>query len=256
MQKTHPLFSIVYVNYNSAAYLEKSLESLFAFETPALFEIIIVNNDIRENERVAQIATRFSCKCIQNAENKGFGTAVNQGVEEASSPWVGLLNPDTLWPKAQLTQLGERIWSQDIVFGLTLLDENAKRECFGSGRTITLLQLLLNHLSWLPKKEEIGWISGGALFFPRKTWEELGGFDETYFLYYEDVDFCERARRIGKKLAVYSDFSVTHFRGKSHTSPKKQKKYYRASQAYYFTKFRPWYEQKLLQLLFIFSSRS
>ena len=258
MEKNTPLFSIIYVNYNSVTYLERSLQSLFEKEKKSLFEVIIINNDIRESEALRHLAKKFPLKIRENKINKGFGAAVNQGVLLAESLWIGLLNPDTLWPKEQLERLTKETEGRDLLFGLSLCDENGVRETHGSGVQVTLGTLFKNHLKKgtkeeLGKKEKkVDWISGGALFFQKTLWQELGGFDEGYFLYYEDVDFCERARQRRKELVIFEQFHVIHYGGKSHESKEKQKKEYRTSQAYYFTKFRPRYEQKILRMIHFF----
>lgn len=252
MQKNLPFFSIIYVNYKSAEYLANALRSVADEEDYRDLEIVIVNNDSEESEAITRLGQEYACRVIQNTDNKGFGSAVNQGVRVASGQWIGLINPDTLWPKAQFSRLSEKISEKNGIIGLCLLNEEGQEERFGSGRRITLWQLLLNHLPFFAKKDPLGWLSGGALFFPRELWATLKGFDERYFLYYEDVDFCERALQIGRSIEQEADFSVIHFRGKSHSSSKKQKKYYRESQEYYFLKFRPWYEQQILKLFHFF----
>jgi GT2 family glycosyltransferase len=252
MLKNPPFFSIIYVNYKSAHYLANALKSLVENEEEQFFEVIIVNNDKDEAGAIKRLGEEFSCHIIENTDNKGFATAVNQGVFVASGQWVGLVNPDTLWPKAQLLRLRESLKEKNGLVGLRLLNNEGLEERFGCGQRITLFQLLLNHLPAFFNKKAIGWLSGGALFFQKELWVELGGFDERYFLYYEDVDFCERAIQAGRAIEQERAFSVVHFKGKSHSSQKSQKKYYRESQAYYFQKFRPRYEQKILRLFHFF----
>ncbi|MCW1888041.1 MAG: glycosyltransferase [Candidatus Moranbacteria bacterium] len=256
MPKNHPFFSIIYVNYKSAHYLESALKSLISQEEKEIFEIIIVNNDKEERDLIEKLGQEFSCITLQNTSNKGFGSGVNQGVQAASGKWIGLINPDTLWPKSQLQVLQGKIKEKNAVIGLRLLDKDGQEERFGCGRKITLLQLFFNHLPPILSlgRKPVGWLSGGALFFQKALWAELKGFDEKYFLYYEDVDFCERARLAGRNIEQEPLFSIVHFGGKSHSSKKQQKKHYRESQIYYFEKFRPWYEQKILKLLHLFLS--
>ena len=252
MLKNPPFFSIIYVNYKSAHYLANALKSLVENEEEQFFEVIIVNNDKDEAGAIKRLGEEFSCHIIENTDNKGFGSAVNQGASLATGQWIGLINPDTLWPRAQLLKLKESLKEKNGLIGLRLLNKEGQEERFGSGQTISLFQLVLNHLPSFSHKKTIGWLSGGALFFQKELWVALGGFDEKYFLYYEDVDFCERARCMGRSIEQERAFSVVHFKGKSHSSQKSQKKYYRESQEYYFLKFRPKYEQKILKLFHFF----
>jgi N-acetylglucosaminyl-diphospho-decaprenol L-rhamnosyltransferase len=246
-----PAISLIFVNYNSSSYLAKALESIARHEDSACYEIIIVNNDIREKEVIETLGLQHRAKVIQSEGNVGFAKAVNQGVLVATASLVGLLNPDILWMQKQLEQIEVYLGREDSLMGLSLFDGDGKREEYGFGKRVHFWRLIENHLFRVTPavsgKKQVDWISGGALFFRRETFEKLGGFDGHYFLYYEDVDFCERARQAGYPAYVYEDLKVTHFRGKSQKSPKEQKKAYYQSQKYYFQKMRPWHEQILLR---------
>lgn len=251
MLEKPPTLSLIFVNYNSSSYLTKALESILYHEDPALYEIIIVNNDRQEKDCIEILGLQHSAKVIQSEGNVGFAKAVNQGVRAATTSLVGLLNPDILWVQTQLEQIETGLNTEDSLMGLSLFDREGKREEYGFGRQIHFWRLIENHIfGVIPSvsgKKRVDWVSGGALFFRRETFEKLSGFDEHYFLYYEDVDFCERARQAGYPAYVYEDLRVTHFRGQSQKSPKEQKKAYYQSQRYYFQKMRPWYEQILLK---------
>jgi N-acetylglucosaminyl-diphospho-decaprenol L-rhamnosyltransferase len=252
MENVNPHFSIIFVNYKSCSHLEAALKSFFSNESPDFFEIIVINNDKRESERLSVLQKTYPFILRENSENIGFGSAVNQGMVLAKAPWVGLLNPDILWPNTQLENLLQYIPAKERIIGLPLYDKNGKREQHGSGKRVTLMRLFLNHVRrekhGEKSEENVDWISGGAIFFSKATWEKLGGFDEKYFLYYEDVDFCERARQMNIPCVVLNQFRVIHFRGQSQESKEIQKKLYRNSQKYYFSKFRPWHEQKILTI--------
>ncbi len=250
-----PIISLIFVNYNSAQFLKKALESLFLQEQEDMseVEVVIVNNDSNESEIIQQIGSLYQARVIETGQNIGFGRAVNRGVEESQGIFLGMLNPDTLWPKKQLLRVVKALQDEEAFVGLSLLDEYGVRERYGFGKRIHFWRLLLNHLSASPKsiqgRLKVDWISGGALFCSRNIFEKLGGFDEYYFLYYEDVDLCERARKMGIPLYVYDDMRVIHFRGKSQKSPRAQKREYYRSQKYFFKKTRPVYEQWLLAMV-------
>jgi len=140
-----------------------------------------------------------------------------------------------------------------------LTDEAGVVETYNFGAPVTFWRLLENHIpffhSILPTEQQpVGWVSGGALFCARATFDRVGGFDEQYFLYYEDVDFCHRARKLEIPVLIDPHFSVIHYRGKSQESTTTQKQAYYASQKYYFQKMRPWYESILLRLSHFFLS--
>jgi len=246
-----PTISLVFVNYNSSAYLAKAIESIASHEDSVDYEVIIVNNDVQEKQSIAVLQEKYKAKLIETGDNIGFAGGVNRGVSIAAGSVIGLLNPDTLWTQKQLEKIQSRLDQEDCLIGISLFDGEGKREKYGFGKKVHFWQLIKNHLFETPApikgKNQVDWVSGGALFFRRSTFESLAGFDERYFLYYEDVDFCERARRNGRAAYVYEDLRITHFRGKSQKSPKKQKKEYYRSQQYYFQKMRPRYEQILLK---------
>ncbi len=246
-----PTTSLIFVNYNSSQYLTKALESISLHEDRSQYELIIVNNDERETQIIATLGNQYRARVIESAGNVGFAKAVNQGVRTVNTPLVGLLNPDTLWVQTQLSEVETRLRQEECLIGLGLFDENGKQEQHGFGKRVHFLRLVENHLfrvtPSVSEKKRVDWVSGGALFFRKETFDTLGGFDEHYFLYYEDVDFCERARQAGHPAYVYGDLKITHFRGKSQKSPRAQKKAYYESQKYYFHKMRPWYEQILLR---------
>jgi GT2 family glycosyltransferase len=251
----NPTISLIFVNYRSSAYLKKALESISNSENKDTVEILIVNNDVREKELVASLGVVYGARVIETGNNIGFGSAANTGALEAKGRLLGFLNPDIEWPGKQLEKIQERL-KEDIIIGFGLFDENNNREKYGFGKRVHLLRLIQNHLfshqQQVQNRKQVDWVSGGALFCSKDIFEKVGGFDEGYFLYYEDVDFCERARITGYPSFVYQDLRVTHFRGKSHESPKEQKKQYYASQKYYFQKMRPKYEQQLLRLFHFF----
>lgn len=253
-----PIISLIFVNYRSAEFLKKALESLFLWEQEGReeVEIVIVNNDQNESQAILEIGALYQARVIETGENLGFGRAVNRGVRESQGMFVGMLNPDIIWPQKQLTQIKAALTKESCFVGLSLFDEQGRREKYGFGKQVHLWRLLLNHLSSgeivIPERLRVDWISGGALFCSREVFETLQGFDEAYFLYYEDVDLCERARKRGIPLYVYDRLRVTHFGGKSQESPRKQKKEYYRSQQYYFQKMRPWYEQWLLKGIHFF----
>lgn len=89
-------------------------------------------------------------------------------------------------------------------------------------------------------KEKIpcDWVSGAALFIRRELFQKLGGFDENFFMYYEDIDLCRRAKKIGSEVIHFPVVEIRHFGGKSFlkNSDGLQKKYFYNSQDYYFKK--------------------
>lgn len=249
MQQENPTISLIFVNYKSERYLEGALRGLFSSEEMGGVEIIIVNNDSSESQKLNLLQKEFPVKIVENTRNKGFSAAVNQGVYASNGSILGLLNPDIVWPKKQLQLIVRKVLENKGIVGIALLDERGRIERFSFGKTVTLWRLFQNRFQRSKRvifrqDQVVDWVSGGALFFERKTFDHLEGFDEGYFLYYEDVDFCERARQRGVPIIWTPEGEVKHFRGASSQDLKTQKNHYQNSQKYYFQKFRPRCEQK------------
>lgn len=247
---TEPFFSLVFVNYQSADHLREALFHLRQKEgDSSLYELIVVNNDRRERELLASLVQEFpAIKIVENSENSGFGAGNNLGAKTARGTVLGFLNPDLVWKEALLAQV-QKVFLEDAGLGIagpSLLTEAGEPELWSGGPEPTLSQILKNNLlgfrrspAWgAPGKEKWkgNWISGAALFVRHSLFRNLGGFDERFFLYFEDVDLCRRARMSGFRVRRLSRVSVFHKSGKSHASLREQKKHFYRSQALYFQK--------------------
>ena len=92
-------------------------------------------------------------------------------------------------------------------------------------------------------------MSGAALFVRKESFEAAGGFDERFFLYFEDMDLCSRVRSMGQRVAFYPEVVIRHLGGASSTSGHLQKREFYRSQRLYFEKHRPEAEAKAVGLL-------
>ncbi|MEI8103914.1 MAG: glycosyltransferase family 2 protein [Candidatus Moraniibacteriota bacterium] len=257
-------FSFILVNYHSAHLIRPWINSLRALLADLdKVEIIIVNNDNEEIDILNHLAQEFPIKIIHLPQNIGFGSAVNQGARVASGELLFLCNPDTLFLKGDFEQLRQYFRSQhDLgMVGLQLLDTQHQPELFAIGKVITLWQLIKNHLPlfhpYAPTKTcFIERVSGGALCIPRELFLQINGFDERYFLYFEDADLCQKVLVLKKKILFLPTIKIEHRGGVSMPSRKQQKKWYRQSRALYFHKHRPHYEQICLKLFSFLFERS
>ena len=252
-----PCISLVFVNYRSAQYLEAALQSLFSFEREAdFFEVIVVNNDVSEGPTLQKLRQTFGFLLVESSDNIGFGGGSNLGARQARGKIIGFVNPDVLWIGTRLRGIAE-IFDEERnigILGMALLDADRRPERWSAGKEPSLASLLCNNIFPLKQalwqKEGLSfpdWVSGGALFVRAALFSEIGGFDERFFLYFEDVDLCAEARKRGFLVAHHSAFSLIHLGGKSSVSPSLQKKYFYESQKKYFEKHRPAWESKVLK---------
>ena len=230
--------SFIIVAFRSENHLERCLYSLLDKTANIQKEIIVVNN--------GSYSFNFGDRAkVINSSNKGFGSACNLGAKEASGDILCFLNPDTEIISADLEKIFSEFENNKIgIIGPKLVDENDNIQEWSAGKEVNLSDVILNNLGlkrskriWESKEEvECAWVSGACLFIKKELFEKLNGFDEKFFLYFEDIDLCKRARDLGYKVLYFPEFVVKHFGGKSFENKKEQKQHYYSSQDYYFKK--------------------
>jgi N-acetylglucosaminyl-diphospho-decaprenol L-rhamnosyltransferase len=237
--------SVIIVNYQSEQYLQRCLSSLYDRSLEIDFEVVVVNND--EKEKLEKIKEKFSSiLLINNEKNIGFGSACNLGVKYSRGDLLFFLNPDTRIKDAFNPICS--LWEKDPQIGAVgprILKANGELQEWSTGTELSLMDLIRNNLGFPRSKKiweslksrETSWISGAAMFVPRKTFLEIGGFDEKFFMYFEDNDLCQRIKRMGKKIIYFPEITVVHWGGRSLLNKKDQKKYFYQSQDYYFEKY-------------------
>lgn len=233
--------TIQIVNYNSRDNLRACLQSIREnVSNPENLQIIVINND---EEKVGSFLDEFNVELIEKSENIGFGKAHNLASEKAKGEYILFLNPDMkLFPETVERMLDA--FSADektgIVGPIHVREEDiSEEEHFGSQKTP--LSTIGAKIS--PRKKigledifEADWVSGGAMMIKKDLFSELGGFDENYFMYFEDVDLCLQAKKKGWKAVVHPKARVFHQSGQSFSDNRKKKKYYYDSQGYYIKK--------------------
>mgnify|MGYP003393682782 CR=1 FL=1 len=247
------------MNYRSAQYLNGALASLFSFEQEGdFFEVIVVNNDPLESEALRLLKQAFPFFLIESGGNVGFGRGNNLGAKKARGKILAFINPDVLWTGMHLRSIAAVFAEQQMIgiLGMALLNADKEPEAWSAGREPSLLNLLRNNV--LPEKQALwqrpelffpDWVSGGGLCIRQALFSAIGGFDERYFLYFEDVDLCAAARQRGFSVARHTAFPLLHLGGKSQHSTRSQKKHFYASQRQYFAKHRPRWEWMILSWL-------
>lgn len=193
-RKIKPKVSVVIVNYNGSRYLKKCLNSLKKSDF-LNYEIILVDNNSRDKS-LESIETEFlEIKIVKNKENLGFSKANNQGASLSRGDYLFFLNFDTKLHPGALTYLVEAL-NQDANLGIagcqTLTYDG--RDFGQAGIGIDIFGFPLK------TRENIFYIEGSGLFVRKNLFEKLDGFDERYFMFYEDIDFCWRVRLLGYKI--------------------------------------------------------
>ena len=253
-------FSIIIVNYNTKELLENCIVSLMENLNKNDYEIIIVDNNSTDGS-VEMLEKEFSqkVKIIKNKNNIGFGAANNQGSKLAKEKYLFFLNSDTLVKYNIFNEIKDEFESNGDygVIAPKLILENGEEQSFAYGNFPTLTSLMkekiFKSIKQTEKKVETDWVSGAAMIVRKRLYDKVGGFDEKFFMYFEDIDLCKKIRNLGNKIVVQKNISLIHLGGKSINKNKERKKVYYESQNYFFKKYYGlinMYIMKLIRLPF------
>lgn len=235
--------SFIIVNYQSEKYLAKCISSIKGKILDVDYEIIVVNNE--NNHLGAQLPSEI--KLINKGKNVGYGAGCNAGAKIAKGDILCFLNPDTEIVADNIQDILDEFDKCDklAIIGPKLVDEGENIQEWIAGKEVTITGIILNNFGYKRDKKiwespvpvECAWVSGAAMFIRKEIFQKLGGFDEKFFMYFEDIDLCKRARLAGFKVLYFPEFMIKHFGGKSFLDRKTQKVYYRKSQRRYFRKY-------------------
>lgn len=227
--------SIVIVSYNTCKMTTECIHSILNQTSASRYEVIVVDNTSTDGS-VEAIRTNFpNIRLIASAENLGFARANNIAAMHARGRRILLLNPDTVVLDHAIDKLNEfadenpecRIWGGRTIFADGALNPQS---CW---RRMTLWSVFCSAtgLSRLQKSRLFnaegygGWkrdtvravdiVSGCFFLTDRALWEQLHGFDPTFFMYGEEADFCLRARQIGAQPMITPTATIVHYGGVS-----------------------------------------
>ncbi len=194
----NPLISLIIVTYNSAALLSECLAAIAATTYPN-YEVLVVDNASSDGTPQL-IAARYPwVRLLANSENIGFGRACNQGARAAGGDLLVFLNPDVVVTPDWLSILARHMGA------------------FSDAGIICPTTLYPGQLpphALVPMADTAA-VPGCAMLVRRAAWQQLGGFDERYFLYWEDTDLCWRAWLLGWRVLEDFEAYVYHERGGS-----------------------------------------
>lgn len=215
---TLPLVSIIIpvVGYSKLPdYLVKSLLSL---DYPKKkFEVLLIKMKSQQIKVDIQgVKTRY----INNSKKMGYSQAVNLGAKESRGKYIFLINPDIKIAKTALRQMvlyliqnskvgvvGPRVHSLSSPSQVSSFDlpEMNFNKMFGM-----ITPVYAKQIAELKLPQEVDWVSGCAMFFSKDLWKQISGFDERFFIYWEDADFCLRAKKRGFKSILLPRARVWH----------------------------------------------
>lgn len=226
--------SVIIVSWNVRDELQRCLTSLQASSLAPL-DTIVVDNDSHDEtaEMVASVFPRVTF--IKNATNKGFGAAANRGGRLAKGDILFFLNPDTTLERETLQHLAERFehLPKAGVVGTKILNPDGSPQhsvrAFPSVASQALILLKIHNFfpRLLPiaqyyrwdfdymREQSVDQVMGASFAVRRSVFEKLGGFDEAFWIWFEEVDFCKRVRDAGWDVVYSPAARIVHEKGKS-----------------------------------------
>lgn len=221
--------SAIIINYESGEYLGKCIGGLLRYLKQDVDEIIIVDNDSKDGS-LANLDNRAAVRCIELKENVGYGGGCNIGCAETTGDILLFLNPDVVLqtPIENIRGLFER-YDHCAIITPSIVDVTGQRNPHVSRRAFpTVFDDAISEFKYLkPKRKKAksysfegnifyeGFSNGCALFVRKKAFEEVGGFDDKYFLYYEEVDLFKRLHNLGYTFIHEPRCRVAHVSGGS-----------------------------------------
>jgi hypothetical protein len=227
--------SVIIVSWNVKDILSDCLDSVLRSSVAFPYEIIVVDNASTDGT-ADYIKKKFpAVRIIENKENHGFARANNQGALPAGGEYLFFLNPDTVLFGDTLNNLvdfmdcnpdialcGPRILNDDKTLQWSVRNFPSWRGAFYRYTILKYLGLFKSHFeTWhhrkfdYSKQTDIQQLIGAALIVRKDAFAKVGGFDERFFMYYEEVDLCRRLKDNGFRIVYYPVARLIHLGGKS-----------------------------------------
>lgn len=228
-------FSIVIVSYNTRHLLKGCIESIFEVETRSKFELVIVDNNSTDGSQELIEKIYPKCKLIANKTNLGFAAANNIGIRHSKGKHLIFLNPDTKVLSPGFKPLIEFLENKPQVgmVGPQLLNSKGTLQpscrsfpsIFNMFSESFFLYKLFPHTKTFgkyymtffdhKKTRQVDWMKGACFAIPKKVLQDVGLFDEKFFLYAEEVDLAKRIKNTGYEIWFLPEVKVIHYGGKS-----------------------------------------
>ena len=234
---------IVIVNWNAGLFLKECVKSIIQFGDNVVGNIVVVDNSSHDDS-INYIKKFSQVELIVNPENYGFAKACNIGAKVCGSEYILFLNPDARIYENTLTSCLEYLDDiNNISVGIlsVLLEDGmgeVSRSCarfpslfnvvigsMGADKLIPSLGAFMKEWDHLTTRE-VDQVIGAFFLIRSAVYKKLNGFDERFFVYYEEVDFSYRAKKEGYKIVYYSGAKAFHYGGISSSKAPAKRLYY------------------------------
>jgi GT2 family glycosyltransferase len=260
------MISVIIIQYNNSRLTHTAIESFRKYHS-CNYEIILVDNGSTEPNAVEFAKNIPNLKLICLDTNLGFGRANNLAVHKSLGDVLLFLNNDTITTSDFISKIETEFYNDSSIgiIGPKLCNSDGSLQ-LSHGKLPSIFiecadkviyslvdkknKLVTNYLKpQYEKKTSTEWVTGAALFIKKKLFQELNGFDESFFMYFEDKDLCKRVIDSGGRVVFFPESSLIHLRGASLNEPNRKflNKKYRESQMLYYRKHKTKFEQMLLK---------
>jgi hypothetical protein len=227
--------TVCIVNWNARTDLQQALDSVLAADSALNIQIVVVDNASSDGS-AEMVRERFPhITLIESPRNSGFAGGYNRAAREARGRHLLVLNPDTIVMPGALSTLVRYLDDNEAAgaAGPCLLnpDGSLQFSCRRFPRPMAALFRNTPLAKLAPRNRftreylmsdwdhetgrEVDWLSGAAICIRREAWEQVGGFDEGFFMYAEDIDWCLRAHQRGWRICYVPSARVVHAIGRS-----------------------------------------
>ncbi|HMS33089.1 MAG TPA: glycosyltransferase family 2 protein [Ignavibacteria bacterium] len=226
----NPVFSIIIINFRQKEFTQNCVRSVYEKIEASDFEVIIINNSPEDD--LSELEKEYQDIVIISNSNRGFSQANNLGASRADGKYLFFLNADTVLRSDFTADFLKEFKSREFgAVGLKLFNTDGTFQ-LSSGKIINFLNEIKNKkeelkfrerdIPFIEQKEkdmnhiiETDWVTGAAMIIKKDEFIKSGGFDETYFLYYEDADICKRLKDAGFKNYFYPFSDIVHIKGEN-----------------------------------------
>jgi len=226
-----PTVSAVIVSYNV---VDLVLECIASLRTDGVEQVVVVDNASSDGSVETLRRREPEVEVVALSRNLGYGTAANRGVARTTAPYVAVMNPDVVVEPGSTNALVDALDGDPRLAVVGPRVESPGGDLYPSVRTFPDLADAAGHaffhfvwpanpfsrryrmLDWdHAAAADVDWVAGNHFLVRRRAWDEVGGFDESFFMYMEDVDLCWRLRRAGWRTGYEPAARVTHAIGRS-----------------------------------------
>lgn len=210
------MVSIIILSYNTKELLLSCLRSINKYLSKSDIEIIIIDNASTDGTKEIIQSSKF--KIIENKENLGFAKANDIGAKEAKGEYLLFLNSDTQLLNGKIIEMADFLKNNKsigIIGGKLLNEDNSPQLSCGRFYGILEVMLMLFGAEKLIRKSpdnitRVNWVSGACLMIKKDLFEKVGGFDESFFMYMEDMELCYCVNKLGYQIWFYPAAKILH----------------------------------------------